>query len=54
MNKERAAEIERLVIYSNLKPMPEDIDAQSAFEIGLMIGRMQTTLRQELEKENEE
>ena len=51
MDKERALEIERIVIYSKLNPVPEDIDPQSAFEIGMMIGKMHQALRDELEKE---
>lgn len=53
MDRERAAEIERIVIYSKLNSVPEDIDSQSAFEIGMMIGRMHQALRDELEKETE-
>lgn len=53
MDIARASDIERIVIYSKLKPMPEDIDSQSAFEIGMMIGKMHQALRDELEKEIE-
>lgn len=51
MDRARASEIERIVIYSKLNPMPEDIDSQSAFEIGMMIGKMHQALRDELNKE---
>lgn len=53
MDIARASDIERIVIYSKLNPMPEDIDSQSAFEIGMMIGKMHQALRDELEKEIE-
>lgn len=53
MDRARASEIERIVIYSKLNPAPEDIDSQSAFEIGMMIGKMHQALRNELEKEIE-
>lgn len=53
MDRERALEIERIVIYSKLNPVPEDIDSQSAFEIGMMIGKIHQALRDELEKEIE-
>lgn len=53
MDKERALEIERTVIYGKLCPVPQDIDSQSAFEVGMMIGRMHQALRDELEKETE-
>ena len=53
MNRERALEIERAVIYGKLCPVPQDIDSQSAFEIGMMIGKMHQALRDELEKEIE-
>ena len=53
MDRERALEIERVVIYGKLCPVPQDIDAQSAFEVGMMIGRMHQALRDELKKETE-
>lgn len=52
MTKERAEEIERLVIYKDLNYMPYDtIDPVSAFHVGRMLGIMQETLKNELEKE---
>lgn len=52
MTKERAEEIERLVIYKELNYMPYDtIDSVSAFHVGRMLGIMQETLKNELEKE---
>jgi hypothetical protein len=52
MTKERADEIERLVIYKFINYMPHDtIDPVSAFHVGRMVGMMQETLKRELEKE---
>ena len=52
MNKERAIEIERRVIYGNLNYFPDNtIDSASAFQVGRMVGMMQKTLRDELDKE---
>lgn len=52
MNKERAIEIERRVIYGNLNYLPDNtIDSVSAFHVGRMVGMMQKTLRDELDKE---
>ena len=52
MTKERANEIERKVIYMELNYMPYDtIDNVSAFHVGRMLGMMQKTLHDELEKE---
>ena len=52
MTQERANEIERKVIYTQLNYMPYDtIDNVSAFHIGRMLGIMQKTLHNELEKE---
>lgn len=54
MTQERANEIERKVIYAELNYMPYDtIDNVSAFHIGRMLGIMQKTLHDELEKEIE-
>lgn len=54
MTKERANEIERKVIYTQLNYMPYDtIDNVSAFHIGRMLGIMQKILHDELEKEIE-
>lgn len=54
MTKERANEIERKVIYIQLNYMPYDtIDNVSAFHVGRMLGMMQKTLHDELEKEVE-
>lgn len=54
MTKERANEIERLVIYKAFNYMPFDtIDPVSAFHVGRMIGIIQETLKKELEKEVE-
>ena len=54
MTKERAEEIERLVIYKVLNYMPYDtIDPVSAFHVGRMVGIAQETLKRELEKEVE-
>ena len=49
MDIARATDIERIVIYSKLNSMPEDIDSQSAFEVGMMIGKIHQALRVELE-----
>jgi hypothetical protein len=52
MNRERAEEIERLVIYKSLNYMPYDtLDSVSAFHIGRMLGIMQETLNRELDAE---
>lgn len=52
MTQERANEIERKVIYVQLNYIPYDtLDNVSAFHIGKMIGLMQKTLHDELEKE---
>ena len=52
MTEERANEIERKVIYTQLNYMPYDtIDNVSAFHVGRMLGMMQKTLHDELEKE---
>ena len=52
MTPERANEIERKVIYMELNYMPYDtIDNVSAFHVGRMLGMMQKTLHDELEKE---
>lgn len=52
MTQERANEIERKVIYAELNYMPYDtIDNVSAFHVGRMLGIMQKTLHDELEKE---
>lgn len=52
MTEERANEIERKVIYAELNYMPYDtIDNVSAFHVGRMLGIMQKTLHDELEKE---
>lgn len=52
MTQERADEIVRKVIYTQLNYMPYDtIDNVSAFHIGRMLGIMQKTLHDELEKE---
>jgi protein required for attachment to host cells len=52
MTPERANEIERKVIYIQLNYMPYDtIDNVSAFHVGRMLGMMQKTLHDELEKE---
>lgn len=52
MDKERANEIERRVIYGNLNYFPDNaIDSASAFQVGRMVGMMQKTLRDELDKE---
>lgn len=52
MTSERANEIERKVIYAELNYMPYDtIDNVSAFHVGRMMGIMQKTLHNELEKE---
>lgn len=52
MTQERANEIERKVIYAELNYMPYDtIDNVSAFNVGRMLGIMQKTLHDELEKE---
>jgi len=54
MTQERANEIERKVIYTQLNYMPYDtIDNVSAFHIGRMLGIMQKILHDELEKEIE-
>lgn len=54
MTPERANEIERKVIYTQLNYMPYDtIDNVSAFHVGRMLGIMQKTLHDELEKEIE-
>lgn len=54
MTPERANEIERKVIYTQLNYIPYDtIDNVSAFHIGRMLGIMQRTLHDELEKEIE-
>lgn len=54
MTPERANEIERKVIYVQLNYIPYDtLDNVSAFQIGKMIGLMQKTLHDELEKEIE-
>lgn len=53
MDRERALEIERAVIYGKLRLMPICSDSQTAFEVGMMIGRMHQALRDELEKETE-
>ena len=54
MTQERAYETERKVIYTQLNYMPYDtIDNVSAFHVGRMLGIMQKTLHDELEKEIE-
>lgn len=55
MKKDRAAEIENKVMYIYMNFMPFDtIDAVSAFYVGRMVGMMQLTLREELQKEVED
>ena len=52
MTQERANEIMRKTMYSAFNYMPYDtIDTVSSFNVGRMIGRMQKTLEDELEKE---
>ena len=52
MKRERANEIERKVLYIQHNYMPYDtIDNVSAFNVGRMLGMMQKTLHDELEKE---
>lgn len=52
MTQERANEIEKRVIYGNLNYFPDNtIDSASAFQVGRMVGMMQKTLRDELDKE---
>ena len=54
MTIDRANEIERKVIYVQLNYMPYDtIDNVSAFHVGRMLGIMQKTLHDELNKEVE-
>ena len=52
MNRLRAEEIERKVVYKALNFMPYDtIDPVSAFHVGRMIGIIQETLNRELDEE---
>lgn len=58
MTKERADEIVRKVIYSNLRIYPSEMDAmtkeEADFHVGRMVGMMHKTLEVELAKEVEE
>jgi len=52
MNRLRAEDIERKVIYKALNFMPYDtIDPMSAFHVGRMMGVIQETLNRELGEE---
>jgi hypothetical protein len=52
MTKERAMEIETKTIYAQINNMPFDtIDVVSAFYVGKMVGKMQSALHEELQKE---
>jgi hypothetical protein len=52
MNRLRAEDIERKVIYKALNFMPYDtIDPMSAFHVGRMMGIIQETLNRELGEE---
>ena len=51
MTQERADEILRMVIYANLSNLPYSIGSADAFQVGLMIGKMQRQLETELAKE---
>jgi len=52
MNRLRAEDIERKVIYKALNFMPYDtIDPESAFHVGRMMGIIQETLNRELGEE---
>lgn len=51
MTRDRALEIERLVIYANLRMFPEKMKAERAFDVGRMVGMMHERLIRELEKE---
>ena len=55
MTNERALQIESKVIHAQMNNMPFDtIDAVSAFYVGKMLGKMQLTLHEELQKEVED
>lgn len=51
MNKERAAEIVRIIIYDNIDELPVLCSKEEAFHIGKIIGKMQERLECELAKE---
>jgi hypothetical protein len=55
MTKERAMEIETKTIYAQINNMPFDtIDVVSAFYVGKMVGKIQSALHEELQKEVED
>jgi len=53
MTQERANEIVRSVIYSNLRYLPEVTNSDEAFHVGRAVGMMQRQLEIELGKEVE-
>lgn len=55
MTDERALEIESKVIHAQINNMPFDtLDVISAFYVGKMLGKMQSILHEELQKEVED
>lgn len=53
MTRERADEIERFVFYRYLDALNLYVEDGKVFDVGIIVGKMQLTLQQELEKEME-